>query len=34
MKKDKVKNLEKKGWKIGTVSEFLDLPVKRKNISR
>jgi predicted XRE-type DNA-binding protein len=25
MRKDKIKNLEKKGWKVGTVSEFLDL---------
>jgi ribosome-binding protein aMBF1 (putative translation factor) len=25
MKKEKIKNLEKKGWKVGTVSEFLNL---------
>jgi DNA-binding XRE family transcriptional regulator len=25
MKKEKVKNLEKKGWRVGTVSEFLGL---------
>jgi DNA-binding XRE family transcriptional regulator len=25
MKKEKVKNLEKKGWRVGTVSEFLRL---------
>ncbi len=25
MKKDKIKKLEKKGWKIGSVSEFLNL---------
>ncbi len=25
MKKEKIKNLEKKGWKVGTVSDFLRL---------
>jgi len=25
MNKNKIKNLEKKGWKVGTVSEFLNL---------
>lgn len=25
MNKEKIKNLEKKGWKVGTVSEFLKL---------
>ena len=25
MKKDKIKNLEKKGWKVGNVSGFLNL---------
>lgn len=25
MKKEKIKNLEKKGWKVGTVSDFLHL---------
>ncbi len=25
MQKGKIKNLEKKGWKVGTVSDFLNL---------
>lgn len=25
MKKNKIKNLEKRGWKVGNVSEFLNL---------
>ncbi len=25
MNKNKIKNLEKKGWKVGTVAEFLNL---------
>jgi orotate phosphoribosyltransferase-like protein len=25
MKKEKIRNLEKKGWKVGTVSDFLNL---------
>ena len=30
MNKEKIKRLEKKGWKVGTVSEFLSLSREEK----
>ena len=31
MKKDKVKKLEKQGWKVGTASDFLKLSRKEED---